>query len=206
MIPRLAAAAGSEVFSASRREVEAAALGVSAARRVAGGGGGASGSDPPAAPHRGAAAADDAAIAVADHRRNRGRATMTTTTLLPTRHRVGHRDRPRHADLPQPEAMAGAAPKVAAAVMAVVVITAALVAKVHSLDGTRWKSSMIAAIVVLFRPRNTRTRRAPSLVAEVGDPPLIWQLGYRWMVALHVMRRNLHIPREAGRRTTNNRW
>ena len=206
MILCLAAAAGSEVFSASRREVEAAALGVSAARRDAGGRGKASGSDPPAAPHRGAAAADNAAIAVADLRRNRGRATMTTTTLLPTRHRVGHRDQPRHVDLTQPKAMAGAAPKVAAAVMAVVVIRAALVAKVHSLDGTRWKSSMIAAIVVLVRPRNTRTHRAPSLAAEVGDPLLIWQLGYRWMVVLHVMRRNLQIPREAERRTTNNRW
>ena len=105
-------------------------LGFSSARRVAGGRGEVSGSDLPGA-HRGAAAADNAAIAVADLHRNRGRATMTTTTPRPTR-RVGHRDQSRHVDLSQPKAMAGAAPKITATVMAAVVTTATLVANVHS--------------------------------------------------------------------------
>ena len=65
---------------------------------------------------------------------------------------------------------------------------------------------MIAGIAVLVRPRNISIRRAPILAAEVGDPPLIWQLGYRWMAVLHATRRNLQIPTEAGRRTAINRW
>ena len=124
--------------------------------------------------------------------------------LLTVEHAT-HRDQTRHVDLTQPKVMAGAAPKVAATVMAAEVTTAALVAKVHYLHGTRWKSSMIAAIVVRIRARNINTLRAPGLATEVGDPPLIWQLGYQWMVVLHATRRNLQIPTEAGRRTTMNR-
>ncbi len=44
---------------------------------------------------------------------------------------VGHQDQTRHVDPTQPKVMAGAAPKVAATVMAAVVTTAALVAKVY---------------------------------------------------------------------------
>jgi hypothetical protein len=124
----LVVAAGSEAFSAFRRKVEAAAYEVLAAHRGLGESWKVSGCDPPAA-NRG--------------HRNHRRATITMTGH-PTRH-VRHRDQTQGIDLSQLKmvvvgGVAVATLKLAAAVMAVVVIAGALAAKVHSQHDMRWKS------------------------------------------------------------------